>query len=260
MIGRSYSETTRRARVAVEFQRSGKPPRAISNSSRAAPQARRSCTRRWLATARPRRPSSGSPTWASAGPPRRDQGREGLPPRQGWRRHERRRVHARGALGVAVSLPYSNRKTFTGKEKGEKSLPDDALEGGALLGTLVTLHARQHVYGKSWSHQQTAGRRWSPTETLRAIRGKLVSYTEHRPPGEPSPTAARRCPDTGYVPVKNCYMYGQSYGKATALANEVEAAVRSGSDPLGMAELVDARPTGAPNLTMQIYASAGSGG
>ena len=54
---------------------------------------------------------------------------------------------------------------------------------------------------------------------------------------------------TGYVPVKNCYMYGQSYGKAT-IGERGGAAVRSGSDPLGMAE-PSTLAHGCPNLTMQ---------
>ena len=98
-----------------------------------------------------------------------------------------------------------------------------------------------------------------PGETLLSKSGKLVSYTEHRPPGELLTDRGAKMPGyTGYVPVKNCYMYGQSYGKATALANEVEAAVRSG---LTLSAWLSSStpPHGRPQLDDADDASAGSG-
>ena len=253
VIGRSYSETTRRARVAVEFQRSG----GVAAGHQQLVESRPTGTQELYAQVA----GHGPPATPELGQPHVGKRRPLLDETKGVKDFRLAKVgvgtNGVGSMPAVPSaslspLPYSNRKTFTGKEKGEKSLPDDALEGGALPGYTGHLHARQHVYGKSYGHTSRQLQTLEPGETLLSKSGKLVSYTEHRPPGELLTDRGAKMPGyTGYVPVKNCYMYGQSYGKATALANEVEAAVRSGSDPLGMAELVDARPTGAPTLTMQ---------
>ena len=59
-------------------------------------------------------------------------------------------------------LPYSNRKTFTGKEKGEKSLPDDALEGGALPGYTATSTPGSTSTASPTVTPADSCRRWSP--------------------------------------------------------------------------------------------------
>ena len=160
-------------------------------------------------------------------------------------------------------LPYSNKKTFTGKEKGARVAPDDAPDGaGNMPGYTGHLHATQHIYGKSYGH---ASRPLLSDEasgaTLLSKSGRLVGYAEHRPPGDRADDrGAAKVPGyTGHVPLKKCHMFGQSYGKATALAADAADAVAAGANAAGNANLMDLRPAGAPELYAQTLRAVAPG-
>ena len=155
-------------------------------------------------------------------------------------------------------LPYSLKKTFTGREV--KSTPDDYMgDDGQMPGYTGHLHGRQHTYGVSYGNStrtaiHTEGDVVEGPEALLSKSGALNEFVEPKPQGTSQAELGERQRGIpgygGHVPVKD-FVLGQSYGKAVQLAPGAEDAIRAGALAEQLPGLVERRPSDHPELTMQ---------
>ena len=162
--------------------------------------------------------------------------------------------------------PFGNKIEFTGREKGEKTLPSDYPPPvGHMPGYTGHIHASKHIYGKSYGHasrqlvteaERESGESAAPAfSALSAsgnlrVSGRLSGYAEHNPQGTRGRDDANRRAHipgyTGHVPVKDVEIHGVSFGRATGLAPGAERAIKAGAVGAAMPSLGESRPAGAP--------------
>lgn len=149
-------------------------------------------------------------------------------------------------------LPYSLKKFFTGKET--KSAPE-VHKGGSMPGYTGHQHAGQHVYGMSYGHT-TRRLQEDPNQTMQERSDKFIGYADWRPPGEILAEKGKKIPGyQGFIPAKDNHVFGKTYGNATMLAPEAEAAMRAGGNAAAMTNLVETRPIGGPDMYAEAHQS-----
>ena len=167
--------------------------------------------------------------------------------------------------------PFGNKIEFTGREKGEKTLPSDYPPPvGHMPGYTGHIHASKHLYGKSYGHasrqlvteaERESGESAAPAfSALSAsgnlrVSGRLSGYAEHNPQGTRGRDDANRRAHipgyTGHVPVKDVEIHGVSFGRATGLAPGAERAIKAGAVGAAMPSLSESRPAGEPERYAQ---------
>ena len=288
MIGRSYSEMTRRAQVAVAVQRDGGNPSGHPDLVESRPVGQQDLYAQVASLGPPVKPTQ-IVSKTGKGIPFLDETKGVRDIRNSFRAVGTNGV---GSLRTAPTAslaptPYNNKIGFSGKEKGEKVKPSDALDGGHLPGYTGHIHAKQHLYGKSYGHSSRQLVRESigdydddDVDSKPSLRfshsqpslgkthysfgtashnhlhtsGRLSSYTEVNPQGNRTGNENRRAhiPGyTGHVPIKNVEMHGLSFGRATGLAPSVESAIRAGAVGAAMPDLGESRPAGEPERYAQ---------
>jgi hypothetical protein len=277
VIGRSYSEMTRRAQVAVDTMRAGGNPAGHPALVESRPVGEQHLYAQVAPLGPPEPPRLGQPHVGKRKPL--------LDETKGVRDFRNARVgvgtNGFGSMRAVPTAslaptPFGNKIPFTGREKGEKTLPSDYPPPvGHMPGYTGHLHASKHIYGKSYGHtsrqlvvEADAAGSDEPTtppsrefETRRAqsahlhVSGRLSGYAEHNPQGTRGFDDANRRAHipgyTGHVPVKNVEMYGVSYGRATGLAPSAERAIKAGAVGAAMPSLSESRPAGEPERYAQ---------
>jgi hypothetical protein len=292
VIGRSFSEMTRRAQVAVETQRAGGNAAGHPDLVESRPVG----TQHLYAQVS----SLGPPVEPTLGVPHTGKGIPLLDETKGVRdfRNSHRAVGTNGVGSMRTAptaslapTPYGNKIALTGREKGEKSKNDTLIatgEGGHLPGYTGHLHANQHLYGKSYGHSSrqlvrekqgdtgdecekpslrfshsqpalgtTHYSRGTGSRAHLHTSGRLSSYKESYPQGQRHGNENLRAhiPGyTGHVPVKNVEMHGLSFGRATGLAPAVSLAIRGGTVGAAMSDLGELRPQGVGQRYAQALA------
>ena len=267
MIGRSYGEMTRRAQVAVETMRAGGNPAGHPDLVESRPVG----TQHLYAQVAP----LGPPEPPKLGQPHVGKRKPLLDETKGVRDFRNALVgvgtNGFGSMRAAPSAslaptPFGNKIEFTGREKGEKTLPSDYPPPvGHMPGYTGHIHASKHLYGKSYGHashqlvteaERESGESAAPefsalsaSGNLR-VSGRLSGYAEHNPQGTRGRDNANRRAHipgyTGHVPVKDVEIHGVSFGRATGLAPGAERAIKAGAVGAAMPSLGESRPAGAP--------------
>ena len=140
--------------------------------------------------------------------------------------------------------PFGNKIPFTGREKGEKTLPSDYPPPvGHMPGYTGHLHASKHIYGKSYGH----------TSRQLVVEADAAGSDEPTtPPSREFETRRAHIPGyTGHVPVKDVEIHGVSFGRATGLAPGAERAIKAGAVGAAMPSLSESRPAGEPERYAQ---------
>jgi hypothetical protein len=267
VIGRSYGEMTRRAQVAVETMRAGGNPAGHPDLVESRPVG----TQHLYAQVAP----LGPPEPPRLGQPHVGKRKPLLDETKGVRDFRNALVgvgtNGFGSMRAAPSAslaptPFGNKIEFTGREKGEKTLPSDYPPPvGHMPGYTGHIHASKHLYGKSYGHasrqlvteaERESGESAAPefsalsaSGNLR-VSGRLSGYAEHNPQGTRGRDDANRRAHipgyTGHVPVKDVEIHGVSFGRATGLAPGAERAIKAGAVGAAMPSLGESRPAGAP--------------
>ena len=154
MIGRSYGEMTRRAQVAVETMRAGGNPAGHPDLVESRPVG----TQHLYAQVAP----LGPPEPPKLGQPHVGKRKPLLDETKGVRDFRNALVgvgtNGFGSMRATPSAslaptPFGNKIEFTGREKGEKTLPSDYPPPvGHMPGYTGHIHASKHIYGKSYGH------------------------------------------------------------------------------------------------------------
>ena len=272
MIGRSYGEMTRRAQVAVETMRAGGNPAGHPDLVESRPVG----TQHLYAQVAP----LGPPEPPRLGQPHVGKRKPLLDETKGVRDFRNALVgvgtNGFGSMRAAPSAslaptPFGNKIEFTGREKGEKTLPSDYPPPvGHMPGYTGHIHASKHLYGKSYGHasrqlvteaERESGESAAPASSALSasgnlrVSGRLSGYAEHNPQGTRGRDDANRRAHipgyTGHVPVKDVEIHGVSFGHATGLAPGAERAIKSGAVGAAMPSLGESRPAGAPERYAQ---------
>jgi len=149
------------------------------------------------------------------------------------------------------ALPYSAKKFFTGQELKAGA---DMETNGNLPGYTGHQHAAQHVYAKSYG-STTKTLQESDEVDMTDRSQKFLYYGEWRPVGDVL-TEKHRIPGyQGYIPGKDNHIYGKTYGQSTNLAPLAEKTMKSHGNASSLEELVDTRPQGGA----QLYAQSSEG-
>lgn len=147
-------------------------------------------------------------------------------------------------------LPYQSKKFFTGQEGPNETA--EVNEKGSLPGYTGHQHAAMHMYALSYGSTTSQLVEGGHGKDMCARSNAFLQYGDARPCGD-SLTEKHRIPGyQGYIPAKDNHIYGKTYGDTTNLAPLAESTMKAGGNASALEELY----TGTGYTKVDLYAQA----